>query len=166
MTCHRHLPLPLPLDDDYDDMPSPSPRRQCEINDTTTRVTATTIMMCHHPHPHPLNDNLTLALSLMTRATSPESLAHACKHVYTHRITVCECMRARWQVLPICSYPRVNPCGYEYRSPAAYPLENPYPHGGYRFFGRLGTGKAPDTRKLPMLLPTWTHIHHFFILDS
>ena len=95
-------------------MPSPSPRRQCEINDTTTRVTTTTIMTCHrphprpHPHPHPLDDDLALALSLTTRATSPDSLAHARKRVYTRRITVCECMRARWQVLPICSYPRVT----------------------------------------------------------
>ena len=62
-------------------------------------------------------------------------------------------MCARWQVLPICSYPRVNPCGYEYGSPVAYPLENPYPHGGYRFFGGLGMGMAPDTHGLPMLLP-------------
>ena len=151
-------PLPLPLDNDYDDMPSPSPspRRQCKINDTTTRVTTTTIMMCHcpHPHPHPLDDALALTLSLTTRATSPDSLAHARKRVYTHRITVCECMRARWQVLPICSYPRVNPCGYEYGSPAAYLLENPYPPCRYGFFGGLDTGTAPDTHGLPVLLPS------------
>ena len=99
----------------------------------------------------------TVALSLMTRATSPNSLAHACKHVYTRRITVCECMHARWQVLPICSYPRVNPCGYEYGSPVVYPLENPYLHGGYGFFGGLGMGMALDIRGLPVLLPTCPH---------
>ena len=158
MTCHHHHPCPHPhpLDDDYNNMPSPSPRQQCEINDTTTRVTTTTIMMCHrphpHPHPHPLDDDLALALSLTTRETSPDSLAHAHKRVYTHRITVCECMRTHWQVLPICSYPWVNPCGYEYGSPAAYPMENPYLHSRYRFFGGLGMGTALDTHGLPVLL--------------
>ena len=157
-------PHPHPLDNDYDDMPSPLPRRQCEINNTTTRVTMTTIMTCHHPHPcphpHPLDNDLALALSLTTRATSPDSLAHAHKRVYTCRITVCECMHARWQVLPICSYPWVNPCGYEYGSPAAYPLENPYLPCGYGFFGGLGTGMALDTRGLPVLLPSWGHVYH------
>ena len=118
----------------------------------------TTIMMCHcphpHPHPHPLDDGLGLGLSLTTRVTSPDSLAHVCKCVYTCRITVCECMRAHWQVLPICSYPWVNPCRYEYGSPAAYPLENLYLHGGYGFFGRLGMGTALDTCGLPVPLPS------------
>ena len=61
-----------------------------------------------------------------------------------------------WKIvtLPICSYPRVNLCGYEYGSPAAYPLENPYLHGGYGFFGGLGTGTALDTCGLPVLLPS------------
>ena len=118
----------------------------------------TMIMMCHrphpHPHPHPLDDDLALALSLTTRATSPNSLAHACKCVYTRRITICECMRTRWQVLPICSYPQVNLCGYKYGSPVVYPLENPYLLCRYRFFGRLDMGMALDTHRLPVLLPS------------
>ena len=52
-------------------------------------------------------------------------------------------------------YPQVNPCRYKYGSPVAYPLENPYWHGRYVFFGRLGTGMAPDTHGLPVLLPRY-----------
>ena len=58
-------------------------------------------------------------------------------------------------MLPACTYPWVNPRGYEYGSPEAYPLENPYLLCGYGFFGGLGTGMALDTRGLPVLLPTY-----------
>ena len=96
----------------------------------------------------PLSDNN------VTRLTSPDFLAHVCKCVYTCRVTVCECMHTCWHMLPTCSYPWVNLRRYEYRSPEVYLLENPYPLCGYGFFGRLGTGMAPDTCRLPVLLPS------------
>ena len=70
--------------------------------------------------------------------------------MYTHRVTsasVCA-------LAGMCSYPWVNPCGYGYGYPPAYPSENPYPYGGYRFLLSTGTGTAPDTRGLPVLLPS------------
>ena len=99
--------------------------------------------MCPCPLP---DDNV-------MRPTSLDFLAHVRERVYTRRVTICECTRTCWHMLPACSYPWVNLCGYEYGSPEAYLLENLYLHSGYGFFGRLGTGMALDTRGLPVLLP-------------
>ena len=71
--------------------------------------------------------------------------------MYTHRVTsasVCA-------LAGMCSYPWVNPRGYGYGYPPAYPSENLYPYGGYGFLLSTGTGTAPDTRGLPVLLPIW-----------
>ena len=82
---------------------------------------------------------------------STSQVAHAREHVYTHRVTsasVCA-------LAGMCSYPWVNLCGYGYGYPPAYPSENPYPYGGYGFLPSTGMGTAPDTRGLPVLLPTY-----------
>ena len=136
-------PLPHPLDNNYNDMPSPLPQRQCEINNTTTRVTTTMIMMCHRPHPHPhphsLDDDLALTLSLMTRATSPDSLAHARKCMYTQN----HCLRVYARLLasaPHLLIPAGKPMQVRVQVSSGVPIGKPVPARRVWVFWRVGYG--------------------------
>ena len=114
MTC------PHPCPDDNNDAPSPSsfPWQWCWL--------ALAFPSC--------NNTMTTQQQHIEDKTSLNLLAHACKHMYTHRITICECMCACWHIHSACSYLWVNSCGYICRSFFADPCINQTPSTDMGFY--------------------------------